>query len=275
MTWEEAVKQLRTHPENEQSLLDNYFDADIIRSAERFYQSEEFTALKAFIPSHAKTLLDIGAGRGIASFAFAKSGLQVSALEPDPSNDVGSGAIKLLAKHFQLPITITESFGEQLPYADNSFDMVYARQVLHHANDLTQFCKEAARVLKPGGVFIATREHVLSKESDLDTFLANHPLHKHYGGEHAFTLKQYLDAIKSGGLHLTKVLHPYASVINYAPLSEKELKQQFSKTLSKAVGKSVAHRVIQNETLFTFIKDLKAARFHQPGRLYSFIATKK
>ena len=28
MTWEEAVQELRSKPENKQAILDNYFDAD-------------------------------------------------------------------------------------------------------------------------------------------------------------------------------------------------------------------------------------------------------
>ena len=54
-------------------------------------------------------------------------------------------------------------------------------------------CEEVARVLKPGGTFIATREHVISKKEDLPVFLANHPLHRFYGGENAFVLQKYLD----------------------------------------------------------------------------------
>lgn len=274
MTWEEAVKELRSNPANHQSILDNYFDEDIFASAERFFQSDEFNALAQLLPSHAKTLLDIGAGRGIASYAFARKGLQVTALEPDTSNDVGSGAIKAIASTYNLPIKVEESFGEQLPFASDFFDVVYARQVLHHAHNLEQFCKEAARVLKPGGLFIATREHVISKESDLALFLAQHPLHKQYGGEHAFTLKQYLDSIKSAGLQIKKVLHPYATVINYAPLTENQLKDLFRESLAGIAGNFLANCIIENKNIFTFLTHLKASRFNQPGRLYSFIATK-
>ncbi len=275
MTWEEAVKQLRGNTKNLQSVFDNYFEEDIFSSAERFSKSDEFAATQKNLPPTAKTLLDIGAGRGIASYAFAKTGLNVSALEPDKSNDVGSGAIKQLAQHFHLPISVTESFGEELPYDNNTFDVVYMRQVLHHAANLSQFCKEATRVLRPGGLFIATREHVISKETDIDLFLTNHPLHKLYGGEHAYTLNQYLDAIKKSGLQVKKVLHPYESVINYAPLTKEELKRQFGDTLSKVVGDTLAVNLLKNKNLFKLMCDLKSHFFRQPGRLYSFIAIKK
>jgi ubiquinone/menaquinone biosynthesis C-methylase UbiE len=274
MNWEDAVKQFRRNPTNLQSVLDNYFEEDIYSSAERFFVSEEFNEVVKYIPNHASKLLDIGAGRGIASYAFAKTGLQVVALEPDLSDDVGSGAIKLIAQKSNLKIDVVESFGESLPFADHSFDVVYARQVLHHASDLKQFCKEAYRVLKPNGVFIATREHVLSKEGDLEAFLSNHPLHKDYGGEHAFTLKQYTDSIEQSGLLITNILHPYSTVINFAPLSVMELRKNFSDKLSRLVGNWLAKKLMMNDSLFSLVRNFKAENTHQPGRLYSFIATK-
>jgi ubiquinone/menaquinone biosynthesis C-methylase UbiE len=275
MTWEEAVQQLRKNESNLQGVLDNYFEADIFASVERFSHSEEFTEIRKYIPQTAKTVLEIGAGRGMASYAFAKIGLKVTALEPDKSDDIGSGAIKLIQQKFQLPITVVETIGEQLPFNDKTFDVVYVRQVLHHANDLTQFCKEAARVLNHGGVFIATREHVISKEEDLTTFLKQHPLHKLYGGENAFTLKTYLNAIKNAPLSIRKIIHPYASVINYFPLSTEQIKSQFSQILARYTGIKIAKNLVKIPLVFKILASIKATTFNQPGRLYSFIAYKK
>ena len=275
MTWEEAVQQLRNNKSNAQAVLDNYFEEDIFSSVERFRNSEEFAEVTKYIHPSAKTVLDVGAGRGMASYAFAKLGLQVTALEPDKSNDIGSGAIRRIQQKFQLPITVVETMGEQLPFNDKTFDVVYARQVLHHANDLTQFCKEASRVLKPGGVFIATREHVITKEEDLNTFLNQHPLHILYGGEHAFTLNTYLQAIKNGPLSIKKIIHPYASVINYFPVSTDQLKSQFSQALVPFMGKKLAEYFIQKPIVFALLTSIKALTFNQPGRLYSFVAYKK
>jgi ubiquinone/menaquinone biosynthesis C-methylase UbiE len=272
MKWEDAVKQWRNTPGSTQDILDNYFEEDIIASAKRFSESGEFKAVWSFVPTHASTLLDIGAGRGIASYAFAKNGLQVTALEPDPSNDVGAGAIRTIAAKTNLNINTVESFGEQLPFDTNTFDVVYARQVLHHAADLNQFCAEVFRVLKPGGFFIATREHVITTKHDLQKFLDKHPLHKLYGGEHAFTLQEYTGAITQAGMKLIKVLHPYASEINYAPVSTADLRQRFIISLSQFTGKSIAKKVINNSTLFNTICSLKSKFYNEPGRLYSFIA---
>lgn len=275
MNWEEAVKQLRNNPDQKQAILNNYFDADIDASVIRFSESEEFNQVLKYIPNHAKTVLDIGAGRGMASYGFAKRDYEVTALEPDPSNDVGAGAIKYLSNKHSLSINVVESFGESLPFSDQTFDVVYVRQVLHHAHDLAKFCKEVYRVLKPKGKFIATREHVLSSESDLELFLAQHPLHHLYGGEHAFTLNFYKQCIEQSGMHFEKILHPYQSVINYAPITKNGMRELFQLRLSKMVGPLISTFLIDIDFVYNLLTQAKATNDNTAGRLYSFIAIKK
>ena len=40
---------------------------------------------------------------------------------------------------------------ENLPFSDNSFDIVYSYGVLHHSPDTAQAIREVHRVLRPGG----------------------------------------------------------------------------------------------------------------------------
>lgn len=83
----------------------------------------------------------------------------------------------------------------ELPFAKESFDIAYARQVLHHAADLSQFCVEIFRILKKGGIFLACREHVVKNEQERKIFLENHSLHKLTMTENAFRLEEYCEAI--------------------------------------------------------------------------------
>ncbi|MDK2809220.1 MAG: hypothetical protein PWP24_1957, partial [Clostridiales bacterium] len=45
---------------------------------------------------------------------------------------------------------------EHIPYPDASFDLVVANHVLFYCQDIVKACKEAWRVLKPGGRFICS-----------------------------------------------------------------------------------------------------------------------
>lgn len=161
-SWEDAVAWLRTQPEQSQLVADCYYDDPLMGAAERYWHSEEWQAVRTVLVGRSGKALDVGAGRGIASYALAREGFSVSALEPDPSGLVGAAAIRTLASESSLPIQVVEEFSESLPFADATFDVVFARAVLHHTRDLEGACREFSRVLKPGGLLLAIREHVIS-----------------------------------------------------------------------------------------------------------------
>jgi SAM-dependent methyltransferase len=264
LTWEEAVLLYRSNSENAESIIACYYDDPLLGAAERYRGSQEFHELASYLPAKKGLLLDVGAGRGISSYALAKEGWDVVALEPNPSNSVGSGAIRQLACESLTNITTVENWGERLPFDDACFDVVHGRAVLHHARDLGAFCMEAARVLKPGGRFIAIREHVITHELDLPRFLEKHPLHSLYGGEHAFTLSAYRSAIESAGLVMTSELNPWASLINLHPDDYKSLRNKISKAVRMPIGSILSQKVLK----------ILGGLYQSPGRLYSFISDK-
>lgn len=275
ITWEQAVTWLRDQPDQQTLVRDCYYDDPLEVSAERFSQSEEAQELRKLVGSRLPgDVLDLGAGRGIASYAFAKMGSHVTALEPDSSSLVGAGAIEQLATASCLPIKVVREFGERLPFPDASFDVVYARAVLHHARNLPQLCREAARVLKPTGLFIATREHVLSTKGDLSEFLNAHALHKLYGGENAYLLSEYTDGIIGSGLQLKVVLGPFDSIINYFPISVAEFQEMVARHLSRKVPYCVARKLAAFPAIQRFIGGRLSQNSNAPGRLYSFLASK-
>jgi SAM-dependent methyltransferase len=220
--------------------------------------------------------VDIGAGRGIASYALAKEGFEVTALEPDASDLVGAGAIRELSNEAHLSISIAEEFSEKLPFPDHAFDVVFARAVLHHTSDLSAACREFFRVLKPGGRFIAVREHVISSERDLPIFLDRHPLHKLYGGENAFLLNDYRNSIVSAGFKMDRLLTPFESEINFAPYTPEELKTEIGARIGMRLPLvAKATQVLLDIRAVWAIFSRAAANFdHRPGRLYSFVATR-
>ena len=280
LTWEQAVQWLRDNPDNQDLVRACYYDDPLLAAAERFWQSLEWKSLIALLPrAQGGLALDLGAGRGISSYALAKDGWMVTALEPDLSALVGAGAIRTLAHECCLSIEVVSEYSEKLPFADSTFDLVNCRQVLHHSRDLTQTCREIFRVLKPGGRMVATREHVISKRDDLQTFLNTHPLHQLYGGEHAFLLAEYTAAITSAGLRIEKLLAPFDSPINYFPMSEAQWVHIYTAPIAKVLGWNLAKWLFTRTSVSgrLLLPGLaKLANWHNqtPGRLYSFVAQK-
>lgn len=241
MTWEQAVQWLRDQPKQQEFVRACYYDDPLIEAAARYESSEEWQAVLQILPGKIGKVLDLGAGRGISSYALAKAGWLVAALEPDPSPIVGRAAICALAEQSTLPIYALGGYAEQIPFADSQFDLVYGRQIMHHAQNLQTMCNEIVRVLKPGGTFIATREHVISQKGDLSIFLNNHPLHHLYGGENAYLLEEYLGALNKGGLRITQVLGPMATVINYFPATRHEWLNKIHAPFKQRLGYRVTN----------------------------------
>jgi len=265
-TWEDAVLWLRAQPDQRDLVSACYFDDPLIEAAQRYYASPEWRAVQRLLAEHQKgAALDLGAGRGIASYALARDGWQVTALEPDRSDVVGAGAVRALSSETGLPMTVLESWGESLPIADASFDLVYARQALHHARNLDALCGEMARVLRPGGMFLVTREHVIDCPEDLTQFQAIHPLHRIYGGEQAFTLGCYRKAFDQAGLVVRQVLAPYTSDINLHPVTQRDICRKVSEKL---------HLPLPYALVRLLVVPLLNIWMREPGRLYTFVGIK-
>lgn len=275
-SWEAAVAWLRQRPEQAQLVADCYYDDPLVEAAERYWCSHEWQAVRTLLEGMKGAALDVGAGRGIASYALARDGFAVTALEPDSSDLVGAGAIRSLAKDAGLVIRVVENFSECLPFADGAFDVVFARAVLHHTEDLTAACREFSRVLKPGGYLVAIREHVVSSPQDLPTFLGAHPLHSLYGGEHAFMLEEYRAAMKAAGLSVIQVISPWHSPVNFAPYKLDTLQRELARRASLGIPlvKMLLVWLLRKPGVWAAVRYLLEKVDNRPGRLYSFVARK-
>jgi SAM-dependent methyltransferase len=274
-TWEAAVVWLRNQPARRQLVLDAFYDDPLILAAERYRDSGEWHAVSQLLRGRTGKALDVGAGRGIASYALAREGFEVTSLEPDPSAIVGAAAIRALAAEAALPISVVEEFSERLPFADGAFDLVFARAVLHHTRDLDLACSEMYRVLRPGGILIAAREHVISKEADLGQFLDGHPLHHLYGGEHAFLLDRYIGALRGAGFSPLEVLSPLKSPINLFPYTVDSLRNAVIDKVSQKIPARPLWRVaLGSNRIFELLLSVAQRFDNRPGRLYSFVGHK-
>jgi SAM-dependent methyltransferase len=264
ISWEEAVQTLRDDPAQRELVLACFYDDPVEQAAARYQQSTEWAALETLLPQKDGRVLDLGSGRGIVAHALSKRGWTVTAAEPDPSAIVGAEAIRRLSRTTGAPIEVVECYGEAIACESESFDLVHSRAVLHHAKDLNRLCNEVARVLRPGGKFIATREPVLTREADREIFLHNHPLHKLFGGENAYRLSIYTSAIKDAGLKIERVYNPLETDINTYPGTRAESKSRIAHRL-----RLPSHRWVPDLAL-----RLLGALSNGPGRLYTFVASK-
>lgn len=271
-SWEEAVEILRQSPEHQELIFNAYLTEDIAGNCERFFASAEFCAAKTLLKEFASgiRLLDMPSGNGIASYSFAKSGFDVVAVDPNPSETVGRGALAKALAGSGLHAEIVDAYGESLPFASESFDVVYVRQGLHHAANLPNMLKEIARVMRQGGVLLACREPVVDDyENSLQIFLDSQPDHQLYGGENAFKLQDYRNAITSAGLVLCMEMDPYDTVINMAPSSPEVMR---ARILGSRPAKVL--KCFLPEGIVVKLGIWWAKRHRSPGRLYSFLAIK-
>lgn len=290
MTWEETIISIRKQPEFADLVEKAYFDEDLVLNVERFRSSAEYVETKKIIREFTGSntglkILDIGSGNGISAVSFSLDGNEVTAVEPDPSDTVGSGAIRKLISHFKLSkFSVVDTYAEKLPFPDSVFDVVYVRQAMHHANDLRLFVREAARVLKKGGLLLTVRDHVVFDRKDKQLFLESHPLQKYYGGENAYSVQEYTGAIQASGLKVQRILGHFDSIINYFPMLEMDVKS-LKTNRNTLIENSLKSKLPSFLANIPFVKKGYAQYVEYklgpvlnerliPGRMYSFIAVK-
>ncbi|HLO52325.1 MAG TPA: class I SAM-dependent methyltransferase [Kamptonema sp.] len=95
-----------------------------------------------------KKLLDLGCGAGENSVYFAKKGALCVATDYSPG--MVEVALKLAEKN-GVKIEGCTANAMELEFPDNTFDIIYASNLLHHLPEPKIAIREMHRVLKPGG----------------------------------------------------------------------------------------------------------------------------
>jgi ubiquinone/menaquinone biosynthesis C-methylase UbiE len=110
--------------------------------------------LERYVSLKSKKLLEIGSGFGTNLAVWIKH-LQVDGYGVEPGsvgfNEGFLNSLKVFSANGLDPARIFNARGESLPFADESFDVVYSANVLEHTENPEKVLEEAIRVLKPGG----------------------------------------------------------------------------------------------------------------------------
>lgn len=100
---------------------------------------------------HFGDALEIGSGTGYFSLNLVRAGV----VDRATCTDISPGMLAALqanAERLGLDVSTVRTEAETLPFADDSFDLVFGHAVLHHIPDLGRAASEFRRVLRPGGV---------------------------------------------------------------------------------------------------------------------------
>jgi glycosyltransferase involved in cell wall biosynthesis/acetyltransferase-like isoleucine patch superfamily enzyme/SAM-dependent methyltransferase len=227
-SWEEILLAAHGNPDMRQTLDNAYLHHDMASVLQRYRRSEEFKATAVLVREFVDAptaLLDVGAGNGICSVAFAMEGFNVTALEPETGRTGGVAGIDAMVEiaadmdpSVRERIRVLNIAGEDFK-SDTPFDIAICRQVVHHFADPVASLKAVYEALRPGGVVLLIREHVVFNDADYQNFLNAHPFHRYYKGENAYREHEYIDFLTAAGFTFQRVLKFKDTPINYEPHS--------------------------------------------------------
>ncbi|MDD4616852.1 MAG: bifunctional 2-polyprenyl-6-hydroxyphenol methylase/3-demethylubiquinol 3-O-methyltransferase UbiG [Alphaproteobacteria bacterium] len=119
------------------------------------------------------SVLDVGCGGGLACEPLARLGAKVTGL------DVSEEALKIARAHAAqecLKIKYIHSTVEAFALGRRAFDVVLALEVLEHVASIDAFLQNVSKLLKPGGVLIASTVNRTTKSYLLGIVMAEYVL---------------------------------------------------------------------------------------------------
>lgn len=200
------------------------FSRDYFQAIEDFRYSiePEIFAFAQFTRFHGKKVLEVGVGAGSDFLQWARAGAQCYGI--DLTEEAVAHVNHRLMLYGLKAAEVRVGDAEQLPYEDNSFDLVYSWGVIHHSPDTLKSLSEIVRVTKPGGkikVMIYNRnslfafyrylQFALFKGKPLKSFKKVLFNHQESPGTKAFTFREAKQMIKTLPVTLTQIKAPATS----------------------------------------------------------------
>lgn len=150
---EARQRAIATHSEQVGTFADRYLRAATDPYADCFAYSRRRldVMLDRYLPRTpvGLRLLDVGCGTGHHLARFSRCGFDVAGVD-------GSSEMVLHARRANPGIAIECADVDRLPFTTASFDIVVCIEVLRYLPDIQGCIREIARVLRPGGLCLAT-----------------------------------------------------------------------------------------------------------------------
>ncbi|MDD5596111.1 MAG: methyltransferase domain-containing protein, partial [Candidatus Omnitrophica bacterium] len=164
----------------------------ITEASDRFYRALEDLQLTG-----KERILEIGASFSYASYKFAQKGCSVVALDISNYPKVSS----LFIKNAYYDRVFSDM--HNVPFQDNTFDIVFGAAVVHHSNNLKAVFSGIYQVLKDGGKI------VLINEPSRGIFEKVHPvfeqMKKKGFGDVSYTIPEWQNGAREGGFKKLKI----------------------------------------------------------------------
>lgn len=156
MSTEQVKRAVEVHSEQAGKFAAWYGQADPYSSCFAYSRKRLDRLLDGYLPSTnaGLRLLDVGCGTGHQLARWSAAGYDAAGVD-------GSDAMLAEARQNNPGAELQQADVQRLPFSDASFDRVTSIEVLRYLPDPSQSIEEMARVLRPGGVCLATAAPLL------------------------------------------------------------------------------------------------------------------
>ncbi|MBP6412631.1 MAG: class I SAM-dependent methyltransferase [Bacteroidia bacterium] len=223
----------------------------------------EFLSYYALFPKkHWDAVLELGCGIGYQSAFLSKVATHVIATDLDEedieTHAPGMQKARDLLNHLDVKnVDLISCSAENLPFEDNSFDMVYSSHVLEHIPDQQKALKEIYRVLKPGGIHFCVVPTTMEKiYAFINFYIYLMGRVFHHIGSRLFPTKEKVTSAKSTS-STTSLQQRAASQLKYFPFPAphghykhflEELRLWTPGNWIKVIEKNTHFKVVQQST---------------------------
>lgn len=188
---------------------------------DRYEKQPEILEFAEFDKFAGQKLLEVGVGAGTDFVQWVRGGAKAYGI------DLTEEAIRHLDYRLELYGLKAEGFKvadcENLPFEDNTFDIVYSWGVIHHTPNTLKALDEIIRVLKPNGlakIMIYNRKSVLAY-----LFWVKHALLKgKFTKSVAWVLWNYMESVGTKAYTIDEV----KDILNQRPVKEANVKAYIS-----------------------------------------------